>query len=552
MTSPDRTGSSGTAAGEPVSPWAVGAIVFAVLAVLAASAVVITVMSGSNGRSGAGVPIEAPRGPGEGAAAVTDVPVPGDLEEALPTGRVAYVTAEGRVMVGIGAESPVELAGDAALGEADLGVISIAPTGDLVAYVREDGALVVVPVSGGESTVLATDVSLESVGIGSVISWDPTGSQIAYLATGTPEMARPRPQTPPPLSFEGVYRVPLPEGEIGDVVKVVDRTGAPIVTIGDPSTRSMVGVASSQSDDLMILESVAPDTGRPYTLALASSGSSEELPTVLSADDPSFSPDGNFVIAVGPDKGGQELVRIATDALDRTTLVSTDRICNPSVSPDSTRIVYGTGENCSQLHLISSRGGQPVDITPPARPGDASFAAGALGWTPEGRFVTFADCRATSGPVTCGGNVTFFDPDLRLVIEGPEATTVAPIRQPLLQELRLDIVMDGPIRYEATFPIDATTGGEITEIDDESGMIDLTLAVDDRELRLELQAEEGSNFVTGQMTLVDLERGINRTFTLLGSTSVIGIRVVSVSGMWVSTEDLPFAAGEFRLAVRRR
>ena len=84
------------------------------------------------------------------------------------------------------------------------------------------------------------------------------------------------------------------------------------------------------------------------------------------------------VIAVGPDKSGQELLRVETDELSRTTLVSTDRICNPAVSPDSSRIVYGTGEDCSRLHLISSRGGQPVDITPPARPGDASFAAGAL------------------------------------------------------------------------------------------------------------------------------------------------------------------------------
>src|SRR5690606_17946756 len=123
---------------------------------------------------------------------------------------------------------------------------------------------------------------------------------------------------------------------------------------GDPTTRSMVGVVSSLSDDLMIVESVAPDTGRPYTLALATSGSSEELPTLLSADDPAFAPDGNFVVAVGPDKGGQELVRIETDALSRATLVSTDRICNPSISPDSTRIVYGTGEGCSKLHLISS------------------------------------------------------------------------------------------------------------------------------------------------------------------------------------------------------
>jgi hypothetical protein len=559
MSATDSTRASGHVAGEPFSPLAVAAIVVAAFAVLVAAAVVITTVSDS-GDGAAGVPIEAPAGAGgpggaggaggESAATLPD-PVETD-EEVVPTGRVAYVTADGRVLTAMGAEEPVEVAQDAAIGEADLGSVQIAPTGDLVAYVREDGALVALAVSGGEPLVLATDVALDAVGKGPVISWDPTGAQLSYLAVGTEDMARPRPTTPPPLSSDNVFRVPLPEGVLGNVVKVVDRTGAPIATIGDPSTRSMVGIATSQSDDLMILESVAPDTGAPYTLALASAGAPEEIPTVLSADDPSFSPDGNFVIAVGPDKSGQELLRVETDQLSRTTLVSTDRVCNPAVSPDSSRIVYGTGEDCSRLHLISSRGGQPVDITPPARPGDASFAAGALGWTAEGRFVTFADCRSTSGPVRCGGNVTFLDPDQRLVLEGPEASTVAPIRQPLLQDLQLDLVMEGPLRYERSFPIDASAQGDLTEVDEATGRVDMSLTDGDRAVRLELQVQDGADFATGRLSLSDPEQGIERSFLILGTPSVLGVRVASLSGMWISTDDLPFASGEFRLAIRRR
>ena len=54
------------------------------------------------------------------------------------------------------------------------------------------------------------------------------------------------------------------------------------------------------------------------------------------------------------------------------------------------------------------------------------------------------------------------------------------------------------------------------------------------------------------MTLVDPAAGIDRTFLVLGTPSVIGLRVVSLAGLWISTTDLPVASGEFRLAVTRR
>lgn len=550
MASLESTRPRARSAGEPVSGWAIAAIVFAVMAVLSASAVVVTTLSdrtpgGAPGEVLLDEPSAAPE-PGESAAPAEEP------EPAVPTGYVAYVTTDGRVLLGTGAEEPVELAADAAVGTAQLGAVAVAPTSDLVAYVRRDGALVVLPTGGGQPVVLATDVALEALGRGPMLAWDPTGSQIAYLAEGTEDMARPRPEDPPPLTQEGVFRVPLPEGVVGDVVKVVDRTGAPLTHIGDPTTRSMVGVVSSMSDDLLILESVAPDTGRPYTLALGTSGSSEEIPTLLSADDPAFAPDGNFVVAVGPDKGGQELIRIETDELSRATLVSADRICNPSISPDSTRIAYGTGEDCSQLHLISARGGAPVDVTPESGPGERSFEFGELGWTPEGRFITFADCRSTEGPVRCGGRVSFLDPDRRTLVEGPEASTVAPVRQPLLQDLRLDVAMDGPIEYLGSFPIDLEAEGDVREIAEGAGRAELELVDGERSIRLELQVEEGIRFATGRLTLVDPEHGIDRTFMVLGSPSVIGIRVVSLSGTWIDTTDLPIASGKFRLAVRRR
>ncbi len=525
--------------------WAGGGVL-AVLVVLGLLVVVI-------GRPGGG---DEPAS-GAGAASTTTTTVaptttaPGS-EEIVPTDRVAYLTSDGRVLSGEGAEPPVEVASGAALGPTGLGAVALAPTGDLIAFVRNDGALVTVPARGGEAIVLATDAVLADIGSRTSLAWDPTGASLAYLAVGTEAMVEPRPETPPPLSSgDGVFRAELPEGALGNVVKIISREGEEVSRMGDPSLRSFVGIASSKSDDFLLLESVNPVTSAPYTLAIASSATDDVTPTLLSADDPDFSPDGNFVVAVGPDKSGEELVRVATDSFGRTTLVSSDQICAPSVSPDSTRIVYGTGPNCSKLMLISSRGGTPVDITPPAQPGAATYRYGELSWTSEGHFIVFADCRSTDGPVRCGGPVSFLDPDRRLVIPGAEATTVTTVGRPLLGDLTLSIVMTGPIQYEGTFPVDAEVATQLTTVDEATTRIDAELVQGEQQLSLHLQIEEGNRFATGQMTVVDPAQGIDRTFLVLGTASAVGVRVVSLSGIWMSTEDLPFVSGQFSLAVRR-
>lgn|GEM_PF-847188 len=529
--------------------WTFGGL-FAVLAVAALLFMVIGSPFGSSSSSTS--PAVAPTSASQGVT-TTGLTTTTEVNQGpLPTDRVAYVTQTGAVLSGTGAEPPTEVAGSAALGPSGLGAVAVAPTGDLIAYFRNDGALVVVPSAGGPPVVLATDAVLTGIGSHTVLAWDPTGAQIAYIAIGTAAMAEPRSVDPKPLSAgQGVYRVPLPEGVFGNVVKVVDRTGAAVIRIGDPSTRSMVGLASSNSDDLMLLESVIPGTDHPYTLAAATSGSNALTPTFLSADAPTFSSDGNFIIAVGPDKGGKEMIRVATDSLDRTTLVSSDQICAPSVSPDSTRIVYGAGPNCSRLMLISAKGGRPLEITPPAQPGQASYRAGDLSWTADGRFIAFADCRSTDGPVECNGPVTFLDPDRLLAVPGTIATTVATVSRPLLGDLRLTVVLAGPIEYLGTFPVDAESEGELVEVDGSTSIVNLDLVNGDQQLSLDLQVAQGSKFVTGQMTLVDPNKGINRSFTVVGTASVIGLRVASISGIWISTDDLPFVSGKFRIGLKR-
>ncbi len=546
-------GSGGRPDADGVPWWVLALALVTSVAVLAAALVVVGPLRSEREQAATGLTtttVEVTLPEGEDAAPAVD-----------PSGRVAYIDAGGRLLLGEGAETPVVLAEDAAVGTAGLGAVSIAPTGDLLAYVRSDGAVVSLPVPiGGAApappTVLATDASLDAVGGGTTLAWDAAGTSLVYVAVGTEDMAGERPEEPAPLSGIGVYRAPLPDGPLGDVVKVVGRDGSEITRIGDPATRSMVSVAVSLQDDLMVLESVAPGTGQPYTIALSTIITPQELPTPISADEPDFSPDGNFLVVVGPDRSGQELIRVATDSLARAVLVSDAGICNPAVSPDGTRIVYGVGENCDRLELISSLGGTPIDITPPAGPGDRTFAMGELGWTAEGRFVTFAPCRATDGPVECGGPVTFLDPDRRRVIDGPEATTVAPHNRPLLQDLRLDLLMGGPIELESTFELTSELAGEFEDRGDEVGEEANRLAVElvdgERELAIDLQLQDGVRFAVGQMTVVDPDAGIDRTFMVVGTPVVIGVRVVSLSGIWISTDELPATTGEFRLAVRRR
>lgn len=548
-----RPGSPSPADGdERIPPWLIA--LAAVAAVLVVGVLLVVVVPALRDRQAS------PESAGESAqqTTTTEAPQPSPAEMPLVaiSGPIAYVRVDGRLMLGEGAAEPVELAADVAIGPGGLGAAAMAPTGDVVAYVRSDGALVSVPVPiggvGGPPTVLAVDASLDAVGSGRSLAWDPTGTTIAYLADGTLEMVEPRSEEPPELSSAtGVFRTPLPEGALGDVVKVIDRSGVVKVRLGDPSLRSMVGIASSFSDDLLLLESVAPDTGKPYTLALATTGTAELTPTLLSADDPTFAPDGSFVMAVGPDKRGQELLRLATDTLAKATITSSESICNPSVSPDSTRIVYAAGENCDRVEVVSSLGGTPIDITPPSGPGDTSFGISPLGWTQDGHHVVIAGCRRTDGPFDCSGTVVFLDPDRMEMTEGPVASTVAPLTRPLLQSVRLDLVMAGPLEYSVSYSISTELEGELTQLGDGNSQITAQLVEGDRSLGIDLRVREGAKFATGTLTIVDPAAGIDRTFLVLGEPSVLGIRILSLTGVWISTDEIPVISGEFRLALRR-
>lgn len=476
-------------------------------------------------------------------------------EPVTPEGTVAYVTAEGRVLVGTGAGEAAEVASDAAVGASGAGTVALAPTSDLLAYVRADGAIVAVGVPGAGAPVaprvLATDFAMDAVGRRGALAWDSLGLKLAYLAVGTEDLVVAQPEEPPPLSAVEVFRVPMPEGPLGNVIRVVGRDGAVVVTIGDPGTRSMTGITASLSDDMILVESVQPGSNKPYSLAIASMVAPDLAPTVISADEPEFAPDGAFAVMVGPSKGGQELIRVDLVTLDRAVLVQSEQICAPAVSPDSTRIAYGTGEGCARLGLVSSGGGPSLDITPDGGSGVPDFGAGPPSWTTDGHHVVLADCRSSAEQVRCGGAVRFLDPDQRSVLDGPAASTAVAVRRASIGQLRLDLVMAGPIDYQVSFPIDAAVAEQMSVADNSGEVVAVELGDANQSLSLALLFEDGKDFGAGTMTIVDAEAGIDRTLLVLVRPGMIGVRVASLDGIWFSSGELPMATGEMRLAIRR-
>ncbi len=470
----------------------------------------------------------------------------------LPQGQVAYVTADGTVRVGLGEAAPREVGQGAAIGANNQGAVAISPTADVVAYVAEGGVLVFVPIAGGDVKHVASDVSLEALGSEPILAWNATGDRLAYVADGTQEQVVPRGGHPRKLQDPLSTPIPLPDAGIGTVIRVVDKQGSEVAHIGDPSQRWMIGVHWSPADPIMLVESVVPGTDDRYTLAAAADDSVRVSPTPLSADQPEFAPDGSFMVTVGPAKGRQELLRVAMDTLARDALVLEDRICRPSVSPDATRIAYGAGEDCNKLMLVSSRGGQAFDVTPIDAPDTLNFDAGGPSWTADGKFITWAGCLQEAGEIDCSGPTQFLEPDSGRLIDGPEAVTIEPIRRALVQDVWLDIDLRGPLEFRHSFLINPETQAGLTEGEEDGGYITAEMTDGAVSLGMQLTADPESPFLTGTLALKDPETGIDRTFFVLGRATLLGVRVFSITGVWYSSDELPFATGEFNLAVRRR
>jgi hypothetical protein len=114
----------------------------------------------------------------------------------------------------------------------------------------------------------------------------------------------------------------------------------------------------------------------------------------------------------------------------------------------------------------------------------------------------------------------------------------------------LDFVMQGPLDLSHSFLISAETQGELTETED-GGFLEATVSDGLTEITFKMTAND-EGFVTGTADIDDPEAGINRTFTILARANLLGARILRLSGIWMTTSDLPMATGEFVMAIRRR
>ena len=118
-------------------------------------------------------------------------------------------------------------------------------------------------------------------------------------------------------------------------------------------------------------------------------------------------------------------------------------------------------------------------------------------------------------------------------------------------EAFLDVSVRGRQEFRASFRIDVDTQATLTQVT-EDGRISGSLTDAGGQLDLDLATREGGPFVTGRIAVVDAATGTQRTLTVLGRLNAVGLRVFGISGIWMTTDEVPFASGKFDLAVRRR
>ena len=451
----------------------------------------------------------------------------------VPTspGRVAYVTPSGDVVVAQSDGSAANVIGSGAVANsAGLAPLAWSPAGDVVAYVRKDGALVIASTSGKPEVIAATNAVVPPGVDENVLSIDVTGVAIAYLAD----------------AGNGRYQAMVTRFDTTDP-KAKDTT-----PLTDPADRVPTAFEFSPLDVYLYLQSKDVETGRDFTIALVDPFSGTPIPSPFSVDDPSFSPDGALVYGVTHVGDVDQILSVDANTGQTQIIQTQDRICHPQASSDGKRIVYAAGTNCGEVWVVNRDGSDPTLISRSPLIG-ASFTEGDFSWSLDDTTVSHAACTRTGPATSCSGAYVDIKIASKAVKTRAPAASVRREFRPLIKPLKVDVEVTGAISYHEKMLI-SLTESKGDPLRQPLNGVDLR-AKDERDTKrvfsYKILTADQSQFVTGTLGVSDPANSFDHQFVFIGAILLRSYRYAVMRAIWFDTTSMPFRTGRIDLTIYR-
>lgn len=443
-------------------------------------------------------------------------------------GRIAYVTLAGEVVVASSdGSSPKVLGLGAVTNKQGLAPLAWSADDTQIAYVRNDRKLIIVKISDGSVIEVDDNVVVPPDAQENILSFDITGKLLSYVSEISP----------------GRY-----------AAKSADFSAAEpqYHLLTDPANRAIQSLEFSPLDPLLLAQTFDPETRREFSVALLEPILGTLVAGPLSLEDPTFSPDGASAYGVVRNIGGvDQLVRIDFTVLALTPITEHERVCNPAVNKDATKVVFAAGPECRQVWVIDGDG-QNERMLGDDFDGN-SFLGGRFSWSLDDAVVSHAACKGLANSVLCGGAYW----DIRVDGKGPRqralAGSVRRETRPFLRPVKVDVEMTGPIEYAKRIIL-STGDSEADLLTQPKAQVVTAKGVDeaDRGRSFSLQAYRPNDtaFLTGTIRIVD-GRDFDQTVMFMGRAQIASYRYAKIHAVWLDTSAVPVRSGRIDLVIYR-